>query len=335
MKKLSAFILLSLVIFSVIAQQPDSVTVIGQLLDNCSFSNIHIKEFSVTSGQSYYAEANAYGFFKVRIPINGAQQYTITTGKLRYDFIVIPTQTEYRFTITCRADGDFNVKLDDSKENDAFNLLGKIEKGLVADASYLAIHYKNPDSLRIALQNLCLAQKYNLNQVVQAYPHTFTAAVLAAACSLPVALPHENYLDTFIIQTLSNPVWNDVSIYRTDFPISFISIVKALFSKKSEAEKDEMIRCLLSASPSNPEAAKLFQQCLSEYLFYQLDENRLRTFCNWAEEHPDKVINEALRGKLLSMKKVLPGSEYINVVLKDPAGRCRRYICRWLLRLLG
>jgi thiol-disulfide isomerase/thioredoxin len=308
---------------SAFAQQPDSVTVIGQLLGNCSFTKITIKEFSVSSGMSLYAETNVYGLFKLRIPVYGPQQFTLTAGKLRYDFLVNPAQTEYRFAITCRQDGDFNVKLDDSKENDAFELLGKIEKSVVTDATYIAQHNKNPDSLRIALQNLCLAQKHNLDQVADAYPHTFTSSVLASACSLPIVLPHENYLDSFIFYTLRNPVWNDVTIYHTDFPLSFISLIKALFSKKSEDEKDEMINCLLSASPSNPEAAKLFQQCLSEYLFYQLEENRLRAFCKWAEEHPDKVPNEALKAKLHGMKKILPGSDYINVLLKDSSGTGR------------
>ena len=292
----------------------------GQLQGNCNFSKIHVKEFSVADGQSYYAEANNYGFFKVKIAVYGPQQYTLTSGKLRYDFIITPAQTEYRFNITCRNDGDFNVKLEDSKENDAFDLLGKIERTLVNNCADMTAHIRNPDSLYNALQNLCLAQNYNLEQLANSFPNTFTAAVLAPACSLPVNMPRLNYADSFIYYGLKNGAWNNVRLYHTDFPLSFIVMAKTLFARKSEQEKDEMIYDLLSYGPGNNDATKLYQQCLSEYLFYQLEENRLRAFCKWAEENPDGIKSEVLKAKLHGMEKVLPGSDFINVSLKDSSG---------------
>lgn len=319
-KIFSAFIILSLFTLSCIAQQPDSVTVMGQLQGNCSFSKIYIKEFSITAGQSYYAEANAYGFFKVKIAVYGPQQFTLTAGKLRYDFIITPAQTEYRFTITCRNDGDFNIKLEDSKENDAFDLLGKIERTLVNNCADIVAHIRNADSLYTALQNLCLAQNYNLQQLSNNFPNTFTAAILAPACSLPVNLQRQNYPDSFIYYGLKNGAWNNVRLYHTDFPLSFIVLAKTLFARKSEVEKDRMVYDLLSYGPGNNDAAKLYQQCLSEYLFYQLEENRLRAFCKWAEENPDRIQSEVLKAKLRGMKKVLPGSDFINVSLKDSGG---------------
>ena len=322
-KKLSASILFYLFALSAIAQQPDSVTVMGQLLDNCSFSKIHIKEFSVTSGQSFYAEANAYGFFKVRIPVYGPQQYTLNAGKLRYDFIVTPTQTEYRFTITCNPTGDFNVKLEDSKENSAFDLLGKIERHLVYDCADIVNKNPNPDSLYNALRNLCMAQNYNLQQVANNFPNTFTAAVLVPACVLPVNFPRQNFLDSFVYYGLKDGSWNNPRLYNTDLPLSYISLVRTLFSKRSEADKDGMIYDLLSTGPVNLDAAKLFQQSLSEYLFYQLEENRLRAFCKWADEHPDKIPNPTLKARMQGMKRVLPGSDFINITLKDSTGAVR------------
>ncbi|HWB62003.1 MAG TPA: TlpA disulfide reductase family protein, partial [Chitinophagales bacterium] len=306
------------------AGDTDSVTITGQLLGSCTINNFQLKSFDLNQVQSFGAEIGNYGSFQFKVPAGVPRQYTLYGQNLRHEFIITPGQNTYRFSVTCQSENNISVKLEDSPENDAFEVLNNLENRFTKACLNYEENITNKDSCYKALISLFSAHNENLALIAKNYPGTFTATTLVPLCHLPNGLSAKGFCNNYISATLKNPEWANPVVYNTGIPVSFITLIRTLSLNESKEQRAAIIKLLLDKAPAEPEVAKALQQLLYDFLLYEKDDLLLRSMCDWAVANPEKILNPVLKVKLLAMQHILPGGRVIDIALPDTSGAVQK-----------
>jgi len=311
MLRIIASILLSTCFFQGKAQS--QVKVIGQFIGISSdtIKSVSFKASVLKHGEQTL-EVSAFNSFSGTIEVSEGGICSLIFKDYTYNFIIGP-EPVLRFRIESAPEGQMNIFVEDSRENEAY----QFTKILMRDQYRMYSYFTNCnlDSCAYMMRVEEHAYRHNRDSISKLFPGTYSADFLcrfydfhapADARELAVAIKRE---------ILNQTPWQLSAAYNNK---TINQIVKLYFDYAPDSGDalGQSIKVLLNKTESGSVARARLGNILFGIFSDYVDESRLIQFLNLSDDIPDAVLNEKCKRIALAM----PGKRAPEILLPDSGG---------------
>ncbi len=296
---------------------PDTIEVRGKFQQGCDMPRmIKIAEHNELSAPWKEIAVNASGEFVYRTYLTEPRRIAMRTEKkANYDFIATTNEKIYQVDINC-----FNkvekLELKGSAENTAYHPYALANRKFRNEIdSFARQDISNPEVFA-KLKNKITEYQKSIDGIASANPATFTAKVLIASEKLPEG--SLNSAESLRKNWLQREAFANPQLYNDFQGGRILSNYLAICDRK--ADQFEVVDRLMKIGVKNPEAAKRLQQVAYNNFYNRHEEELVIAYIKWADANPTAMYNQSVKMQLAKLKKVMPGSQLIDITLNDPKG---------------
>lgn len=292
----------------------------GKVINPCTVSKpVKIRDYNVM-GSEFKEVPVVNGAFSYKMNITDPKQITVKAGVLHIDFLATDKEKVYNLELYCDKTNGDTIMIKNSNENNAFIRFYYASRNLQENLMKLGnSNLAVPDNFAKVKKGL-LDYQTKIKALAAASPGSFTATTLIPSEMIPEAnLASIDALRKghFKRDILSNPVY-----YST-----FLSsrIVLAYMTIRDRADhSNKWIDDAMTVAAKNPESAKRLQQVFYDLFYFRKEEKLLVAYQQWANAHPQSMLNPVVKAQLKNLESIMAGSQYTDMALKDPKGNLHK-----------
>lgn len=301
--------------------QLDSLEVIGKFIRPCFIpKSLKIREFNVMGSVYTEIPVNVQGEFNYRFVLTEPKQMTIRIGSGTFDFLATTNEKIYNLEVYCDSGVKDTVIIKNSYENNAFEPLFYLSKGLKNNLEkFENSNLADKDTFKL-VKKLLKDYQDKVADIAKISSKSFTSSVLCPSEILParslvsIDALKQNYLNRDVF---SNPFYYNTSLLSRTM-INYLSILD-----KTDTSFVGF-RNILSLSMVNQDCAKRLQQVLYDLLYYRQREQLIIKYQEWANSHSAELYNLGVRAQLRNLESCIKGAPCPEIRLNDPEGNLRK-----------
>jgi len=262
-------------------------------------------------------KVNPNGEFAAKVLLKEPGLVYLKKGIYSQYFIVTPKEKTYQIDLICGNDILNAIQIQNSPENKAYQEYLSLHKKFSASIdSYRA---KNLDEAIVFQEFAKRIRDYQteLADFAKQNPQTYAANYLSVTDRVTekdlasVQSLRQNYL--------KRPYFADPKFYNTSIPTWIIEDYINFICNKND-KSFAAFESLLNGVSKNTEAAKRLQDALYDALVKSKRQDLINGYIDWAQAHPEKMVQLVVQAKLQRLAKSMVGGPLINVSLKDTTG---------------
>jgi len=304
------------VTFEEFPMKPDTIEVRGKFLQGCEMPKmIKIAEHNELSAP-WKEVPVVNGEFRYRLYLAEPRRIALRSEKrTSYDFIATTKEPKYELEIAC-ASGMEKFDLKNSTENIPYRLFSSANKKFREDLDKLGKEDLTKPEVFANVQKTITEYQKTVADIAAAHPNSFTAKVLCAAEKLPDGAL--NSLDALRKNFLKREAFASPLIYNDFLGGRILSNYLSICDRN--ADQYEVVAGMLNIAAKNQDAAKRLQQVTYNVFYNRHEEELITAYIKWADANPSLMYNQSVKNQLTKLKKVMPGNQFTDFALKDPAG---------------
>ena len=268
---------------------------------------------------------NSDGSFEFRVPIKGLALYEVRYGGYAKSVMFTKEENDLGFEIYIKDSKVDQMFILNSRENQAHELYREINvafrdtmKGFRTSCT------GNAAGCVTRWAPVLIGHNSQIQQIIETFPETFTAKVLAPMAKTPVVNSQQPPLETMERHFFDPANFTDVRLFTTpDLGVKFITYLDNIADTAGNARLNFISEMFLK-SMGSVESRKKIGTALYNIISKTDRENYMESMCKWAAAPPwadEQLPVVSARLKLAS--KVLPGCKAPNETGVDLQGTAK------------
>lgn len=298
-----------------------NIQIQGIVLDNCSKTpDIAFGEFHGSDAEVQRMKPNAKGEFTASYWIKEPGLFSYRIGGTTQYFLVSPKEKFYKIGLSCNKNELEPLQVFSSTENKSYQEFMSIRKGLNADLENFNNKYLNDTLIFKEFSGKLRDYQKKCASLAKKYPNSYVVNRLVTADRLSEVdfSSIEKLRESF----LKRQAFSDQKFYNTMLP-SLILENYLNFIMEKEDNSFAAFEWVLNVASKNTTASQRLQDVLYETINKSKRKDLMRNYINWANAHPDKMVNEITKFKIDRISKSMVDAQFINISLKDTLGHTR------------
>lgn len=260
--------------------------------------------------------------FSMDIEIQSPTLYNVRLGHSSYDLMLSPREKDITIDVSIKDDQVTDVLVTPSAESDAYKRFYAMMK---LNDGKLDKHFRQCEGANCEqdLRDLLLDYQDDLMAIRKRYPGTYAAEVLCAMRMPTVARDVKNTTAEFRSHYFDGVPFADSSLRATpvyhDMIVNYIEfLIEGTLSSEETFIRNLMNNAKADSKTFNKTALSLF-----DGLLWHSREKMLGMLIKYYDENRTTLNNPVLATKIANIRKVMPGSSYIDITKPDSAGVVR------------